>query len=31
MLSIKRFTVEGQKENCVTDNPHPLFAFYSYV
>ena len=28
MLSIKRFTVEGQKENCVTDNPHPLFAFY---
>ena len=28
MISIARFTVEGLKENCVTDNQHPLFAFY---
>ena len=28
MISIARFTVEGLKENCVTDNPHPMFAFY---
>ena len=28
MVKIARFTVEGLKEGCVTDNPHPLFAFY---